>query len=154
MTVHPHFDIQGNDDGRPGEPQMKYGPSLVVCRACKWGQWSPKEGEEPGGRYAAGVAHVAAVHPAFDGWENLDTGALLEDLLQKLSDAARPGCCHTTGEHDPSHFTEGKYLCEDQKAQAWHRVILLLGLDHYNSPEAAQGCPDTCYWCRSKEVAA
>lgn len=149
MTSHPHFYIQGDDDGRPGEDPMKYGPSLVVCRACDWGQWSPKEGEDPGGRQAAALAHVAAAHPAFDDWENLDAEAVLEDLLQQLSDAARPRCCHMTGEHDPRHFVEGKYLCEQQKAQAWHRVILLLGLDHHNSPEAAEPQPDTCCHCHS-----
>ena len=168
MSAHPHFYIQGDDDGRPGEPRMKYGPSLVVCEACDWGQWSAKDGEEPGGRHAAGEAHIAAAHPAYPVYEPpkeiVGSAELIEALQREveslrglvgaMTEALVPQCCHVTGEHDPSHFVEGRHLCGFQKTEAWHRAVLLLGLDHHNNPEAAKGRPDTCCHCRSKEVAA
>lgn len=153
-TISPHLSIQGPDDGSPGEPPMKFGPSLVTCLACDWAQWSPKEGEQPGGRHAAGLAHLDEAHPAAVCADHLDSPPPA-DLLRPIAEAAEPGCCHTTGTHDPRHFVDGKYLCDQQKAEAWHRVVLLLGIGRLAHPEAAERRPDSCFWCaREAEMAA
>ena len=141
--------------------------ALCSCRACDWSRWG-----EPGAglqdRIDAAHEHIAAAHPGYAVYESpseiVGSAYLIEHLhreaeslrglVSAMAEALVPQCCHLSGMHDPLHFVEGRYLCDEQKAEAWHRAVLLLGLGHYDSPEAAKGRPDSCYFCHSKGIAA
>ena len=159
MTVCENFYTQGTGEGDD--------KALCSCQACDWSQWG-----EPGAglqdRIDAAHEHIAAAHPAYPTYEPpaevVGSAVLIEALHREveslrglvgaMAEALVPRCCHMSGMHDPLHFSEGRYLCDEQKAEAWHRAILLLGLDHYDRPDAAKGRPDTCYYCHSKGIAA
>lgn len=57
-----------------------------------------------------------------------------------------PPCCHVSGMHDPVHFTEDKYICAMQKAEAYDRICELLGTNY--QPKDAVSKPD-CHWCKN-----
>jgi len=38
-------------------------------------------------------------------------------------------CCHITGTHNPRHYIERKYICQDQVAEAFHNLVKKLGLN-------------------------
>ena len=159
MAKHGNFHTQGT-----GEGDSK---ALSSCRACNWAQWGPT-GAGIQERIDAVQRHIVAAHPAYPMYEppaDIEGSDELIEALQRevenlrglvseMAEVLAPLCCHITGTHDPTHFTEGKYLCDSQKAEAWHRAILLLGLDHLASPDAAKGRPDSCPRCRAKNIAA
>ena len=53
-----------------------------------------------------------------------------KEPLDYLSELLTPGCCHTTGEHNPRHFfNDPTDLCRSQRSEAWDHAIEQLGLD-------------------------
>lgn len=76
------------------------------------------------------------------------TQASLCDLVsqvQRLRLALSPPCCHVSGMHDPTHFSEGRYVCNDQKAKAYDSIRAALCLP----PVATKDCTPVvnCCWC-------
>ena len=81
--------------------------------------------------------------------------AFTPEQLAWLVDIARPRCCHVTGEHDPTHFVNGRYVCSFQLAEVAWRLLAALGLEaepaergHYRQRRvdpatavARTGCP-------------
>lgn len=61
-----------------------------------------------------------------------------EELLQAL----RIEPCHTTGMHDPNHTA--RYVCDGQRAIAYHRLLGLLGVTEDQLPRVLH--PE-CGWC-------
>lgn len=59
-----------------------------------------------------------------------------------LEDLAGIPCCHTSGMHDPVHFQERKYICSDQKAEAFDALCAVLGIN------PATTCRPDCGWCK------
>lgn len=53
-------------------------------------------------------------------------------------------CCHTTGTHDPEHFTEEKYVCRDQMAEALERLCNDLGIEKI----PVRSDMKNCHWCQ------
>lgn len=51
-----------------------------------------------------------------------------KEQLDWLIDKLRLPCCHVTGEHDPTHFVDRKYICDIQIAKSWERLVVALGL--------------------------
>lgn len=51
------------------------------------------------------------------------------EQLDFLVDIARPRCCHVTGEHEPTHFATGRYVCAFQLAEIAWRLLSALGLE-------------------------
>ena len=72
-----------------------------------------------------------------------------DEQIAWLRDVLRVRCCHVTGDHDPLHFAEQRYLCDRQKGSAWVRVVLALGFDDLADPSVAEPY-DNCFWCRRK----
>ena len=50
-------------------------------------------------------------------------------------------CCHTTGMHDPVHFRERRYVCQDQKSEALERLCKELGINPKTKSDP------NCGWC-------
>lgn len=69
---------------------------------------------------------------------------------QFLTDLLTPRCCHTTGLHDPQHFVEGKYVCNDQKARAFDRARKYLGLPEVTPADAVS--EDGCERCKNAKA--
>lgn len=58
-------------------------------------------------------------------------------------------CCHITGEHNPTHFEDGKYVCSQQMADTFAFLRIRAGLTI--KPDRAypkQGCG----WCEGKGI--
>ena len=83
------------------------------------------------------------------------------EQLAWLADIARPRCCHITGEHDPNHFVERRFVCRDQISEVALRLREALGLDdtpvdrgHYLQrrvdPSEAVGRTG-CEWCNGRD---
>ena len=49
-------------------------------------------------------------------------------------------CCHTSGMHDPLHFVERKYVCEDQKSAALENLCRALNINPVTKSV-------DCWWC-------
>lgn len=54
---------------------------------------------------------------------------LTAEQMDWLLDIARPRCCHTTGEHDPTHFKYQVFVCREQLAEIAFRLRVALGKD-------------------------
>lgn len=53
-----------------------------------------------------------------------------KEQLDYLSELLTPGCCHTTGEHNPRHFlADPTDLCQSQRSEAWDHAVEQLGID-------------------------
>jgi len=63
--------------------------------------------------------------------------------LKAIEEMARLPCCHVSGEHDPTHFQEGRGICFLQKYKAYDRLCKELGIN----PEVKSE-PD-CFWCNN-----
>jgi len=50
-------------------------------------------------------------------------------------------CCHTTGMHDPSHYSLRKYICDSQKAEALERFCKEIGINPKTKSDP------NCGWC-------
>lgn len=113
-------------------------PTLVSCQACKWSEWH----DTATAAERDGVRHLETEHPPL-----ADRAAADGDLLRLLEEALTVRCCHVSGSHNPTHYEEGRYVCQNQQAEAWHRAVRLLGLGHLDSADRAVADPGTCYWC-------
>lgn len=69
------------------------------------------------------------LYPALDQVRPASEMGFTDEQLAWLVDIATPRCCHTTGEHDPKHFLERKYVCRGQLAEVAYRLREALGLD-------------------------
>lgn len=77
---------------------------------------------------------------------------LTDEQLTALRDLIAPPCCHITGEHDPTHFVEGRYICQHQMAYAYKRLRHALGIPTIQPDEAK---PVTgCGWCERHQAKA
>ena len=72
-----------------------------------------------------------------------------------------PRCCHITGEHDPRHFLDGKYVCSLQESQRYIALRKALGLPLLHPDKEWPGVPPEeavskpgCYWCRQAQERA
>lgn len=95
------------------------------------------------------------LYPTIDPVRSAAELGFTPEQLDFLVDIAKPRCCHVTGEHDPTHFAAGRYVCSFQLAEIAWRLLSALGLEaepaelgHYRqrrvdpasaSPRA--GCP-------------
>lgn len=88
---------------------------------------------------------VAGVKP------HLSAGNIVGEWEIPISDIARAlgleemlwlPCCHTSGMHDPVHFQERRYVCNDQKAHALERFCKVLGINPLTKSDP------NCGWCR------
>lgn len=70
------------------------------------------------------------------------TPAQLEWLRQMLT----PRCCHVSGDHDPTHFKERRYVCEIQQAERYRALRAALNLGDAK-PEEAIEADGGCGWC-------
>ena len=68
------------------------------------------------------------------------------EQLAYLKDLFTPRCCHTTGMHDPRHFVDKQYVCNDQKAEAFDRGRELLGFGEVTPEDAIPA--DDCGRCQ------
>lgn len=79
-------------------------------------------------------------------WKILDTEKIAEEcmaeILEMLELWAYIPCCHTTGMHDPEHFSKQQYICRDQKAEAFERFCKDLGINPVTRSKPG------CGWCR------
>lgn len=71
-----------------------------------------------------------------------------EEQRAYLRDLLRPRCCHVTGEHDPRHFVEGRYVCEIQASEAWNRACQELFGEQFGPEDALP--KEDCGWCESR----
>lgn len=82
-----------------------------------------------------------------DQWKILDIEKMGDNVLEKiiplLEAYAYLPCCHTSGMHDPEHFRERKYICSEQKSEAFERFAKDLGIN----PEVKSKLD--CYWCKT-----
>lgn len=69
------------------------------------------------------------IYPVLDPVRPVSEMGFTADQLAWLVDIATPRCCHTTGEHDPNHFVDGRYVCSDQLAEVAWRLIGALGME-------------------------
>ena len=65
----------------------------------------------------------------------------LKEMLQILELWAYLPCCHVSGMHDPEHFQKRTGICSSQKAEAFERLCLDLGIN----PETKS--KRDCGWC-------
>lgn len=72
----------------------------------------------------------APLYPVLDPVRPASEMGFTAEQLAWLVDIARPRCCHTTGEHDPTHFATQRYVCHGQLAEVAYRL------------REALGCPD------------
>ena len=72
-----------------------------------------------------------------------------EEQIKFLKDIFTPRCCHMTGMHDPTHFEEKKYVCSDQKAEAFDRGRKLLGFGEVTVNDPIP--KEDCFWCNRKK---
>jgi len=68
------------------------------------------------------------------------------EQMEFLKEILTLPCCHTTGMHDPTHYYEGRYICEGQKTAAWLRACKALGID---LTEPRIKSESDCYWCNN-----
>lgn len=78
-----------------------------------------------------------------DNCKHLTTVEFLPDQVEVLRGLLVLPCCHTSGEHDPTHYIEGRYICYDQKAKAWERIVEALKIEPQIHSES------NCWWCRN-----
>lgn len=68
------------------------------------------------------------------------------DLVREvLRDVIALEPCHITGMHDPTHTP--RYVCRDQKAEAYDRLVAFLGLTENQIPRRLH---EDCYWCHGE----
>ena len=75
----------------------------------------------------------------------------VEDVNKKLSKVIKETieemlwipCCHLTGEHNPEHYKDRKYICRRQKAQALERFCEEMAIN----PQT-KSLKD-CFWCNT-----
>ena len=72
-----------------------------------------------------------------------------EEQIEWLKDMLTPRCCHTSGMHDPCHYTEQKYVCKSQKAECYDHTRLSLGMGRATPQEAIPS--KSCSRCNKKE---
>lgn len=60
------------------------------------------------------------------------------------------GCCHVTGEHNPTHFEDGHHVCIEQMAAAFMLIRHLAGKTP--RPQSAWSNEDECGWCAHKHL--
>jgi len=101
------------------------------------------------------------LYPILDPVRHASEMGLTDDQLAWLADIARPRCCHITGEHNPDHFVDGRYVCADQLAEVAWRLRDALGLDdepadrggylqrRVDPAEAVSHAG--CHWCEAGE---
>ena len=113
-------------------------PYTAECGGCNWHDHSDTVAEAD----AAGIAHVESAHrppqPEFT-----------DEQIAWLRDVLRVRCCHVTGDHDPLHFKEQRYICEMQQGAAWTRAVLALGFDDLAEPAGVEPY-DGCFWCQRR----
>lgn len=80
-------------------------------------------------------------------WKGMDNREMAEEIIAQIIPLieawAYLPCCHVTGMHDPGHFREGKYICADQKANAFERLCRSLGINPKTRSEPH------CGWCEN-----
>jgi hypothetical protein len=98
-------------------------------------------------------------YPSVDSVRPASDMRLTPEQIEWLLDLARPRCCHVTGEHDPRHFVDRRYVCRDQMAAIAWRLRIALGVDEVRevrpgvdrrwvNPEEAVSMAG-CHWCDS-----
>ena len=110
-------------------------PYSADCGACNWHQMKGTEAEI----HRAAVEHIQATHRPPQPEFTDEQVAWLRDVLQLR-------CCHVTGDHDPLHFKEQRYICDMQQGAAWTRAVLALGFDDLAIPATVEPY-DGCFWC-------
>ena len=63
-----------------------------------------------------------------------------KEQLEYLQDLLTVGCCHTSGTHDPEHFSRGKYICVNQMSDAFRHAITTLNLEFRVRSYPGCGC--------------
>ena len=69
------------------------------------------------------------IYPAIDQVRPASEMGLAPAQIAWLTDIARPRCCHVTGEHDPKHFSDSRYVCSYQLAEIAWRLRSALEID-------------------------
>jgi hypothetical protein len=67
------------------------------------------------------------------------------EQLTWLRETLKPECCHVSGMHDPTHWSEGRYVCRDQKAGAYDHLRTALGFAAVKPQDCVS--PEDCGWC-------
>lgn len=79
-------------------------------------------------------------------WKAIDSDKIAEEAMAKILEVLELWlylpCCHTSGMHNPSHFSEREYICSEQKAETLERFCHDLGVN-----PTTKSTPD-CSWCR------
>jgi hypothetical protein len=80
-----------------------------------------------------------------DWWPILDSekiaAACVEQITELLELWAFIPCCHITGMHDPNHFENREYICNNQRATAFERLCKDLGINPVVRSDM------DCGWC-------
>lgn len=70
-----------------------------------------------------------------------------------LTDMLTPRCCHISGSHDPLHFEERRYVCNEQMTKRYVALRKALGLLTEERPLPHEAVTDpSCYWCQRREA--
>lgn len=78
----------------------------------------------------------------------LDPPMFTDEQRAWLAEMLTPYCCHITGEHDPGHFSEKRYICLDQMCAAYLRLRLALKM---GKPSVDEAKPHPqCHWCEAR----
>lgn len=98
------------------------------------------------------------LYPALDPVRPASEMAFTPEQIAWLADIATPRCCHTTGEHNPEHFAQRKFVCRDQLSEVAYRLRVALGVGavadmghyeaHWVDPSEALSRAG-CRWCES-----
>lgn len=67
------------------------------------------------------------IFPDLDPVQPASEMGLSFEQVNWLIDIARPRCCHNSGDHDPRHFAEHRFVCQDQLANVAYRLRVALG---------------------------
>ena len=69
------------------------------------------------------------LYPLLDPVRPASEMGFTDEQLAWLADIATPRCCHATGEHNPRHFLDKRYVCYDQLAEVAYRLREALELN-------------------------
>ena len=80
-----------------------------------------------------------------DIWDKIDAEAIaaaaIDEIKKTIESYAYIPCCHVSGMHDPMHFSERRYVCQSQKAEAFERLCRDLEINPQTKSKM------DCGWC-------
>jgi hypothetical protein len=75
-----------------------------------------------------------------------EVDSTVADLRKRIEPLLTIPCCHISGMHDPYHFDNKDYVCNDQLKEAFFSLLDRLGIE-WVKVESRKGCG----WCNYNE---